>query len=123
MHSGLHSVGWRLVIVGMVVGCAGCADFVSPTGHYAMTHPWNVGTPISRGTSKAEVLEKWGTPDSVIPHGVDELGIPREEWVYQARADLPIDYRYLSKTKRIMFSGEHVTGWRDEAAQGGPTHH
>jgi len=112
-----------LVLFGMVVGCVGCTDFVSPTGRYAMTHPWNVGPPISRGTSKAEVLEKWGEPDSVIPLGVDELGISREEWVYQARADLPVDFRYLSQTKRIIFSGEYVTGWKDDAAQDGPTHH
>lgn len=116
---GLHS-WWG--IVGVAVAVSGCGDFVSPTGKYAVSHPWSTGTPISRGTSKAEVLESWGPPDAVIPRGVDELGIAKEEWVYQAKADLPIDYRYLSKTKRILFSGDHVTGWEDEAAQDGPTH-
>lgn len=112
---------WMLAAA-IVVAASGCGDFVSPTGKYAVSHPWNTGAPISLGTSKAEILEKWGKPDTVIPHGVDEMGIPKEEWVYQAKADLPIDYRYLSKTKRILFTGDHVTGWEDEAAQDGPTH-
>ena len=112
-----------LVMLGLGWWCAGCADFVTPTGRYLVSHPWDAGTPISRGTSKAELLEKWGKPDTVIPLGVDELGIPKEEWVYQAKADVPIDIRYLSKTKRIIFTGDHVTGWQDEAAQDGPTHH
>ncbi len=117
---GLRKHGWWML--GLLVGVWGCADFVTPTGRYAVTHPWDVSAPISRGTSKAEILEQWGKPDTVIPHGVDELGLPKEEWVYQAKADLPIDYRYLSKTKRILFTGDHVTGWEDEAAQDGPTH-
>ena len=111
------------LVIGLVLGANGCSDFVTPTGRYAMTHPWDVGGPIARGTSKAEIRAKWGDPDAVIPHGVDELGLAKEEWVYQAKADLPIDYRYLSKTKRILFTGDHVTGWEDEAAQDGPTHH
>lgn len=115
--------GLILGVLGGIIGLTGCSDFVSPTGHYAVTHPWNTGAPISRGTSKAEMLEKWGKPDSVIPLGVDELGLAKEEWVYQGKTDIPIDYRYLSKTKRIVFTGDHVTGWRDEAAQDGPTHH
>lgn len=113
------------VVLAFVVGCGGvlgCGDFLAPTGRYAITHPWDAGPPISRGTSKAEVLAKWGPPDAVIPLGLDELGIFKEEWIYQARADVPIDIRYLSKTKRILFAGDFVTGWKDEAAQDGPTH-
>lgn len=121
-NSGRPSRWWIGVLVGPVIAAGGCADFVKPTGHYAITHPWDTSTPISRGTSKAQVLEVWGKPDAVIPRGVDELGIPKEEWVYQGRADVPLDYRYLSKTKHILFSGDHVTGWTDEAAQDGPTH-
>lgn len=121
-HSGLPSVVWMCGFLGVVSGVTGCTDLVSPTGRYAMTHPWNVGPPISRGTSQAEVLETWGPPDSVTYLGVDELGIPKEAWLYQARTDLPVDYRYLSKAKRIIFSGEYVTGWEDEAAQDQPTH-
>ena len=119
-HCGLRNYRW--LILGVVAGICGCTDFVTPTGQYAVTHPWDTGTPVSRGTSKAEVLAKWGQPDTVIPQGVDELGIPKEEWVYQAKTNLPIDYRYLSKSKRILFTGDHVTGWKDEAAQDGPTH-
>lgn len=120
--SGLRNATLALLVIGVMVSHAGCGDFVAPTKQYAMTHPWDTGTPISRGTSKAEVLHKWGTPDAVIPHGVDELGLPKEEWVYQGKADVPVDYRYLSKTKRIFFTGDHVTGWQDQAAEEGPTH-
>lgn len=118
-HGGRRS---GIAIVLGIMGLAGCADFVVPTGRYAVTHPWGAGTPISRGTSKAEVREKWGPPDEVILQGVDEMGIPKEEWVYQAKADVPIDYRYLSRTKRILFTGDYVTGWVDEVADEGPTH-
>ena len=117
-----RNLGRAIILVGIASVLWGCADFISPTGHYAVTHPWNTGPPISRGTSKAEMLEAWGKPDAIVPLGVDELGIVREEWVYQGKTDLPIDYRYLSRTKRIIFTGDHVTGWEDEAAEEGPTH-
>lgn len=125
MQHGRHN-RWLLLVgaglMGWLGGTAGCSDLVTPTGSYAVTHPWDAGPPVSRGTSKAEVLEKWGRPDEVIPRGADELGIPKEEWIYQAKTDVPLDYRYLSKTKRIFFSGDSVTGWQDEAGPDAPTH-
>lgn len=121
-RSGLRDGAIVLLAVGMAGGGLGCGDFLAPTGQYAVTHPWDAGPPISLGTSKPEVREKWGPPDAVIPLGTDELGIPKEEWVYQAKTDIPVDIRHLSKTKRILFTGESVTGWADEAAQDGPTH-
>ncbi len=121
-NTGQRNRWWVGFLVGIVMTGSGCADFVKPTGHYAMTHPWDTSTPISLGTSKAEVLEVWGKPDAVISHGVDEMGLSKEEWVYQGKADVPLDYRYLSKAKHILFTGEHVTGWTDEASQDGPTH-
>lgn len=119
-NGGLHRIAGIVSL--LVVAGTGCSDFIAPTGKYAVTHPWDAGPPISRGTSKAEILEKWGQPDTIVPLGVDELGLPKEEWIYQAKADVPIDYRYLSKNKRIVFTGDHVTGWHDEATDGGPTH-
>ncbi len=108
---------------GLTAGVLGCTDVVTPTAHYALTHPWGTRTPVARGKSKAEILHKWGPPDLVVPRGTDELGLPKEEWIYRAKTTLPIDYRNLSKTKRIVFTGDHVTGWEDDAAEAGPTHH
>ena len=116
----------HVVLLGALVlaaGAAGCADFVTPTGRYAVTHPWDTSTPVTRGTTKAEVREIWGPPDAVIALGVDELGLPKEEWIYHARTGIPVDIRYFSKSKYLIFTGESVTGWIDEAAQDGPTHH
>ncbi len=119
MHCGRRNV---MVVLGLSVGLLGCADFVVPTRQYAITHPWDTSPPISRGTTKNEVREVWGQPDAIIPRGVDEMGLSKEEWIYQARTHVPVDIRYFCKTKRILFTGESVTGWVDEAAQDQPTH-
>ena len=112
-----------LLFLSGIVATAGCSDFVTPTGKYALTHPWDAGTPVSRGTSKAEVLDVWGKPDSVRALGIDEMGIAKEEWTYLGKTNVPIDIRHFSKTKKIIFTGEYVTGWEDEAAEDGPTHY
>lgn len=103
----------------MLLGAAGCSEIQTPTAREAMTHPFGTGAPFVRGTTKAEVLADWGRPKHVVPHGVDELGSPREEWIYEGwLPGLPIDHEYLSRTKRLFFEGEHLNRWETEENPG-----
>ena len=112
---------WRgLSFLGLVlftpsVLLIGCSDIQRPTAAQAITHPFGTAAPFTRGTPKAKVLEFWGKPDHVIPHGVDELGNAREEWIYTGRLQsLPIDYEYVSRTKHLFFEGDNLVRWTSE---------
>lgn len=92
----------------------GCADVKAPTAHYALTHPLSTKTMVTSGSSKDEVIEKWGEPSEVIEIGYDDIGILKEAWIYEAwfpRA--PLDYRHFSRKKKIYFTGNYVTGYED----------
>ena len=94
---------------------AGCSEIKTPTVAEVMTHPLGTAAPFTRGTLKAKVLQDWGKPDVVIPHGTDELGNMREEWIYHGRMQsLPIDYEYVSRTKHLFFEGNNLTRWSTE---------
>ena len=112
-----------LLCVMAVLSLAGCSEIQSPTAGEAITHPFGTAAPFPRGTLKAKILETWGTPDVVIPHGSDELGNPREEWIYHGRIQsLPIDYEYVSRTKHLFFEGENLTRWTTEEPVPPATH-
>jgi len=69
---------------------------------------------VTQGTSKAEVLEKWGDPSMVREMGYDDMGLKKEAWTYNAwfpRA--PLDFRHFSRRKCIYFTGNYVTGFED----------
>ena len=88
-----------------------------PTLHGTLTHPFGTGTP-DRGTTKEEVLANWGNPNRIIPHGSDELGNPKEEWIYEGRVPvLPVDYGYVSQTKHLFFEGNSLQRWEAEGSQ------
>lgn len=116
------SLAGRTVVAGifLLAGGAGCSDLHGPqSAKDALTHPLGgTGGPFARGTPKAKILASWGPPDHVVRHGADELGTPREEWIYHGRVQaLPIDYEYVSRTKRLFFEGEHLVRWStDEPA-------
>ncbi len=94
---------------------SGCSEIKTPTASEAVTHPFGTAAPFPRGTLKAKVLQDWGNPDVVIPHGADELGNIREEWIYHGRMQsLPIDYEYVSRTKHLFFEGNNLTRWSTE---------
>ncbi|MBI3332731.1 MAG: hypothetical protein HYZ93_01405 [Candidatus Omnitrophica bacterium] len=94
---------------------AGCGEIQAPTAQEAMTHPLGTGAPFTRGTPKAEVLEAWGKPKHAVPHGVDELGNTREEWIYEGwLPGLPIDHEYISRTKHLFFEGENLVRWTED---------
>jgi len=85
-----------------------------PTARYAITHLLSTKTMVSQGTSKDEVIEKWGEPSLVKNLGYDDMGLKKEAWIYNAwfpRA--PLDYRHFSRRKCIYFTGSYVTGFED----------
>ncbi len=99
---------------------AGCSDMKVPTFHEVITHPFGTKAPFKRGTPKAKVLKRWGEPSVVIPHGVDELGNTREEWIYKGWLQgLPIDYEYASWTKHLFFEGNNLVRWTADAPSEG----
>lgn len=99
----------------------GCSEIQTPTVSEAMTHPFGTQAPFSRGTPKSKVLAEWGTPDHVIVHGKDELGNPKEEWIYTGRLQgVPVDVGYVSKTKHLFFEGNSLVRWETEQVQEAP---
>ena len=107
-----------LLLIALPLVFSGCSDIETPTAKEALTHPLGTQPPFQRGTSKKEVLAYWGEPDQVVVHGVDELGLPKEEWIYTARLPgVPIDVRYVSKTKHLFFEGENLVRWETEEGE------
>ncbi len=98
----------------------GCSEIKAPTANEALSHPFGTQAPFPRGTRKARVLQVWGDPAGIIPHGVDELGNVREEWIYKGwLPGLPIDYEYVSRTKHLFFDGENLVRWETEQPPAG----
>ena len=92
----------------------GCAEVEVPTPKDVITHPLGQQQTM-RGWTKEEVKTKWGEPDQVISLAPDEWGSSREEWIYQGRyPDVPIDYKYLSKTKHFYFIGDVLVEMKSE---------
>ena len=92
----------------------GCAEVEVPTVKDVVTHPFGQQQGM-RGWTKEEVKTKWGEPDQVISLAPDEWGSLREEWIYHGRyPDVPIDYKYLSKTKHFYFIGEDLAPGKPE---------
>ncbi|MBU0758893.1 MAG: DUF2845 domain-containing protein [Candidatus Omnitrophica bacterium] len=107
--------GVLYVVCGAFV-LSGCADVKTPSAHYALTHPLSTKTMVTPGTSKDEVLEKWGQPYDIIALGYDDMGISKEAWIYNAWfPHAPLDYRHFSKKKKIYFIGDYAIGYEDIA--------
>jgi hypothetical protein len=104
----------RLLSIFFIFILCGCSDIITPTAHYAITHPLSTKTMVSAGTSKDEVREKWGEPNDIKESGFDDMGLKKEAWTYNAWfPKAPLDYRQFSRRKRIYFTGDYVTGFED----------
>ncbi|MFH1854196.1 MAG: hypothetical protein ABH815_02675 [Candidatus Omnitrophota bacterium] len=98
----------------VILALIGCSDVRTPTARYALTHPLNTKTMVTPGTTKDEVIEKWGDPSEAIDMGYDDMGIKKEAWIYEAWFhNAPLDYRHFSRRKKIHFTGNYVTGYED----------
>ena len=107
MNKTTHSYIW--IAAAAFLFSAGCSDMQLPTGKEALNKPFGTGPEFTLGTTKAEVLEWWGAPDLMVPHGVDELGNPKVEWIYHGRMQgVPIDLEYVSRDKHLFFEGKSL---------------
>jgi uncharacterized protein YceK len=99
----------------IIIFClSGCADVKAPGAHYALTHPLSTKTMVIPGTSKDEIIEKWGEPFDIIDMGYDDMGLKKEAWIYQAWfPGAPLDFRHFSRKKKIYFTGDYATGYED----------
>ena len=100
----------RIILIFIVAMlAAGCSEMQIPSRKEALNKPFGTGPEFTLGTTKAEVTEWWGPPDLVIPHGLDEIGNTREEWVYHGRMQgVPIDVEYVSRDKHLFFEGKNL---------------
>jgi hypothetical protein len=90
---------------------SGCETLPPPTPQQIITNPLGT-TPLRRGMTKEEIVALWGQPNKIVKKGRDELGVPKEEWIYDARYPaVPVDYNYLSKTKKLFFEGNNLVNW------------
>lgn len=96
----------------------GCAEVEVPTPKDVITQPFGGTTQGMRGWIKEEVKLKWGEPDRITALEPDEWGAPREEWVYYGRyPEMPISYKYLSKTHYFYFTGNVLVEFNTEEKQ------
>jgi len=105
--------GIILMAIGLML-LSGCADVKTPSAHYALTHPLSTKTMVVPGTSKEEVIEKWGEPNEIVDVGVDDMGLKKEAWIYEAWfPGVPLDHKHFSRRKKIYFVGDHVIYYED----------
>lgn len=90
----------------------GCAE-IEPPSPKRILAPWSGVPPVRLGESKDSVRDKWGEPDEIRQLGADDVGLIKEEWIYRGRyPEVPVDYKYLSKTKSLTFTGESLTAYK-----------
>ena len=112
----MRNLGKFLCVYALALLCvlSGCADIKVPGAHYAITHPLSTKTMVMLGTSKDEVIEKWGKPNEVKNIGYDDIGLKKDAWIYNAWFhNAPLDFRHFSRSNCIYFTGDYVTGFED----------
>ena len=106
-------VGSLVIGVFIAVFLAGCAEITPPNPIDVIKNP--MGKDVRIGETKDEIIAKWGEPDRITPMGFSNLGAEKEEWVYIGRyPSVPLDYKYVSKTKYLYFEGNVLTSYRAE---------
>jgi len=104
---------WALGIFAFLVsGCSTIGSTIEtiPTPADVISSPLGTES-VKIGMTKGQVKDIWGEPDSVTNEEIKETKRIREVWIYRARArQIPIDAGYLSKTHRLYFDGDNLTG-------------
>ena len=101
-----------LLFIFVLIFAAGCADVNAPSPERLLP-PWGASDSLRLGDSKDLVRNYWGDPDEIIDLGVDDVGLPREEWVYTGK--YPIiegGSRLFTKTSSLIFTGNALTGYK-----------
>ncbi|MBI1883018.1 MAG: hypothetical protein HYS08_02295 [Chlamydiae bacterium] len=93
---------------------AGCSDFEDPTKKISLETVVGGGPSLKLGMTKDEVKASWGNPDNVKATGENRWGAPREEWTYHAWFPVvPVNYKYVSKGRRLFFEGDALVKWEE----------
>ena len=92
----------------------GCADMKAPGIKRIVTQPWDTRTTLNKGMTRDQVMSTWGEPDIVKQLPLGQFGGRREEWIYIGRTDIPIDYKFLSKTCSMIFEGNALVEWGEK---------
>ena len=112
-----YSVCVTNIVLALGIISFGCAEIEVPTPKDVVTHPFGTKTSI-RGWTKEEVKMKWGEPDEIISLEPDRWGNPQEKWVYHGRyPNIPVDYKYLSKTYYFYFTGKTLMKFTSESEE------
>jgi len=99
----------------LLLFAAGCAEITPKDTVDAAMRPLGADNSLRIGMKMDEIKAEWGDPDQVIDRGTNELGAPKVEWVYNARyRGVPMDIKYMSKTKHMIFEGKVLTKWSSE---------
>ncbi|MFH1406715.1 MAG: hypothetical protein ABIH01_01735 [Candidatus Omnitrophota bacterium] len=107
----LAAIGCCLAIIFI----AGCAEITPPTPMDIIKNPMGNQPTLRVGYTKDQVKAEWGEPDDVELLGATKLGAAREKWTYYGQiSSMPIDYKFLSKTKRLYFEGNVLTKWESD---------
>jgi hypothetical protein len=97
----------------MILLLSGCAGLEAPTPERFIP-PWSGASALNLGDSKEHVRDQWGEPERINYLGVDEVGLIKEEWIYEGRK-LPvieIEPKMLVKGKNLVFTGHALTGYK-----------
>ena len=104
---------WMLSAI-ILMGLTGCSDFRKPSLRQTLLCPWDNKPALSVGMAKEEIKANWGEPDITNELAATKWGKTKEEWIYWGRyPNVPIDYRYLSRTKHLIFEGDVLVDFFD----------
>jgi hypothetical protein len=107
-----------ILLTFMVVLTADCME-IEPPSPKEILAPWSGTPPVQLGESKDSVRDSWGDPDEIRQLGADDIGIKKEEWIYDGRSNHPLRSPYISsKTIHLIFTGDSLTAYE---ATGGST--
>ena len=106
------------LILVMFILTAGCAGMEAPTPE-RFVPPWSGASALHLGDSKDYVRSQWGDPESINQIGIDEVGLPVEEWIYVG-SKLPvieIEPKMLAKGENLIFTGSALTGYKKKDSE------
>jgi hypothetical protein len=108
------NVLYILIVLSLIT--AGCAG-IEPPSPQRVLRPLSDPPPFHLGDSKELIKDTLGEPDHINQLGGDEVGLIKEEWVYQAKSPKLIDREYMRNDLRLIFTGDTLTSYRSEEPQ------
>ncbi len=101
-------------LLGLTILFSGCSDFKDPTKKLNVESVVTGGDSLTQGMTKDQVIAGWGHPEHIKFLGDTKWGSPIEQWTYHAfLPKFPVNFRYVSKGKRLVFEGDALVKWED----------